>query len=154
MQSNIIIHSASCLCPPNECKSNIHPRWGSHFVLHQLQREISASLAAKCSTVFSLPLSRYCTAVFEGVFFLLLLKAAVCCTWKRWRERWEWTERTNAKQWAERCFNLYRTEGNCRVSDHFLRLRHYQSPPFIFIVIWSIVRIKTMNSSFKNRKKW
>ncbi len=48
MQCNICIHLESCVCPPDECKSNIHSPFGSVFGLHSLLREIQyfSALAA------------------------------------------------------------------------------------------------------------
>ncbi len=48
-----MIHLDLCFWSPDECKSNIHSSFGSVFGLHQLLREVSGSLAAKCSTLFT-----------------------------------------------------------------------------------------------------
>ncbi len=81
LQSNISFHLESCLFPPDESESNVH-FFSSVFGLYQLLREISGSLAAKRSTMFTswslnvsacrLVLSRYCSVSFS-------LKIAACC---------------------------------------------------------------------------
>lgn len=69
------LHIQGHICMYVECNFNIHSAFGSVFDLYWLQREISASLAAKCSgfSVFNTKIS-----------FML-------CPQTRLGQQWEWT---------------------------------------------------------------